>query len=125
MAANWQLVIVFGDTINAYQQSPPPTIACSLEIDDAVADWYLHRFGEQLDRRRQVIPLHKALQGHPEAGILWECMITDILINKMRFKNTAHECTIDGEEVLVCRQVDDFACGSKTCKTAKCFLELV
>jgi hypothetical protein len=29
------LVIVFADTKNAYQQSPPPTEPCYLEIDDA------------------------------------------------------------------------------------------
>ena len=101
-----------------------------MEIDDTVYDWYLRRFGVKLDRMKEVIPLYRALQGHPEAGVLWERMITDILINKMGFKNTAHERnlytgTIDGEEVLVCRQVDDFACGSKTRKTAERFLELV
>ena len=58
--------------------------------------------------------MYHALQGHPEAGVLWERMITDILINKMGFKNTAHERNlytgmIDGEEVIVCRQVDNFA----------------
>ena len=122
--------ICFSDVENAYQQSPPPTIDCFLEIDDTVYDWYLRRFGIKLDRLKDVIPLYRALQGHPEAGVLWERMITDILINKMGFKNTTHERNIytgmvDGEEVLVCRQVDDFASGSKTRKAAERFLDLV
>ena len=114
LAVNRGYYISFGDVENAYQQSPPPTIDCFLEIDDTIFDWYLRKFGKKLDKFKDVIPLYRALQGHPEAGVLWERMITDILINKMGFRNTTHEKNlyvgqIDGQEVLVCRQVDDFA----------------
>ena len=120
----------FGDVDNAHQQSPPPSVDCFLEIDDTIADWYFHRFGIELDRQRQVIPLHRALQGHPEAGVLWERMANDILINKMKFKNTAHERNlyqglIDGKEVLACRQVDDFSIGCKSEETAKEFFRIL
>lgn len=119
--------ICFGDLENAYQQSPPPTIDCYLKVDETVYGWYLRKFGVKLGRLKDVIPLHRALQGHPEAGVLWERMITDILINKMGFKNTAHERNlylghIDGKEVLVCRQVDDFASGAATKETAELFI---
>ena len=122
--------VCFGDVENAYQQSPPPTIDCYLEIDDTVYDWYLRRFGVKLDRKTEVIPVYRALQGHPEAGVLWERMITDILINKMGFKNTVHERnlytgTVDGTEVLVCRQVDDFAAGAPSRDAAKKFMDEV
>ena len=58
------------------------------------------------------------------------CMITDILINKMGFKNATHKCnlylgTINGEELIICCQVDDFASGSATRRTAERFLDLV
>ena len=113
------LVVGFGDVTNAYQQSPPPTVDCFLEIDDTIADWYQRKFGVILNRLKEVIPLYKALQGHPEAGVLWERMITDILINKLGFRSTTHERnlyigSIAGHELLVCRQVDDFASGCKT-----------
>ena len=57
-------------------------------------------------------------------------MITDILINKMGFTNTTHERNlytgmIDGEEVIVCRQVDDFASGSAKQETAEKFIKLL
>ena len=57
-------------------------------------------------------------------------MITDILINKMGFKATTHERnlyigTVDGHEVLVCRQVDDFAAGSPTMEGAQLFISTV
>ena len=54
-------------------------------------------------------------------------MITDILINKMGLRNTTHERnlytgTIDGKEILVCRQVDDFAAGAEDLATAELFI---
>ena len=120
----------YGDVENAYQQSPPPSIDCYLEIDDTICDWHLRRFGVKLDQEKQVIPLFQALQGHPEAGVLWERMITDIMINKMGFKNTTHEKniymgSIDGVEVLICRQVDDFAAASPSKKIAEKFIEVL
>ena len=84
-------IVGFGDVNNAYQQSPPPSVDFFIEIDNTVEDWYFRRFGIRLNRFKEVIPLLRALQGHPEAGVLWERMITDILINKMGFKNTTHE----------------------------------
>ena len=122
--------IYFGDVDNACQQSPPPSIDCFLEIDDTIEDWHQHRFGITLDRKNQVIPLFRALQGHPEAGVLWERMANDILINKMGFANAAHEknlCQgfVDGQPVLVCRQVDDFAIGTESESAAKEFFRIL
>ena len=122
--------ICFGDVENAYQQSPPPSHDCYVKVDDTVYDWYLRQFNVKLDKFKDVLPLYRALQGHPEAGALWECMITDILINKMGFKNTTHERniylgTIDGKEVLLCRQVDDFASGAANRDTAEAFITQV
>ena len=130
ICANKGYYICFGDVDNACQQSPPPSVACFLNIDDTIADWHERRFGEVLDRSSQVIPLFEALQGHPEAGVLWERPITDVLINKMKFKNTTHEkklCigTIDGEEVLACRQVDDFAAGAASKAAAEKFMDVL
>ena len=59
----------FGDVENAYQQSPPPSINCFLEINDTLHDWYLCKFGKRLNEHKDVISLYRALQGHPEAGI--------------------------------------------------------
>ena len=84
-------LIDFGDVNNAYQQSPPPSVDCYLEIDETIADWYERKFGVKLDKLKEVIPLYRALQGHPEAGVLWERMITNILINKLGFRTTTHE----------------------------------
>lgn len=82
--------------------------------------WYNKRFGKDIDPTKYVIPVNKALQGHPEAGVLWGKMITGILESKeLGFKSMTHEKNlyrgeIDGEMVLVCRLVDDFAIASKS-----------
>ena len=57
-------------------------------------------------------------------------MITDILVNKLGFRHTTHERnlyfgSIDGKEVLACRQVDDFASGAKDKPIAEKFITLV
>jgi hypothetical protein len=120
LSAALGLTIVFANTKNAYQQSPPPTEQCYLEIDDAYRSWYKKRFGKDLDPRKYVIPVNRALQGHPEAGVLWEKMIVGILEGEeLGFKSTTHECnlhrgTIDDEAMLACHQVDDFANASKS-----------
>jgi len=120
LSAGLDFLVRYGDTKNAYQQSPPPTVPCFLEIDDAYASWYKKNYGHDIDRRKYVIPLGRAFQEHPEAGALWERLIVRVLEgDELRFKSTTHERnlyhgTIDGELVLVCRQVDDFSVASKT-----------
>ncbi len=64
------------------------------------------------------MPVLHALQGHPEAGALWEMKINNILIIKLRFKNMTHGRslywgTINGKDVLICHQVDDYAVAAK------------
>jgi hypothetical protein len=104
---------VYGaDATNAFANSPPPAIPTFVAIDDAYADWYLERFGVQLDRT-MVLPVHHALQGHPESGYLWELTINKIL-SSLGFTSTTHErnlyrASIRDSVVLICRQVDDLA----------------
>jgi len=116
------LIVIVADTSIAFQQSPPPMEQCYLQIDDAYQSWYKKRYNADIDPAAYVVPLHKVLQGHPEAGALWERMIVGIL-EGLGFHSTTHERNlyhgqIDGELVLVCQQVDDFAIASKDPKTA-------
>jgi hypothetical protein len=94
IAASQNKVVTFTDTTNAFQQSPPPTEQCYLEIDDACASWHMKRFGKVADTTH-VIPLGRALQGHPEAGALWEKMANMILRDpKLGFKATTRKICI-------------------------------
>ena len=130
LSAALGLVVTTADTTNAFQQSPAPSVPCYLEIDDAYASWHLKHFGTAIDRRTHVIPLLKALQGHPEAGALWERMITEVLCDKFGFQATTHERnlyrgTVNGALVLVCRQVDDYAIASADPATAETLISMI
>ena len=131
VSAAKSLIVTFADTTNAFQQSPPPSEQCYLAIDDAYCSWYKKRFGIAIDPRTHVIPVKRALQGHPEAGALWENMIVGILEGpELAFKSTTHERnlyrgTIDGEMVLVCRQVDDFAIASASPLAAEKLIAII
>jgi hypothetical protein len=101
------MLITYGRTTNVYQQSPPTTKQCYVTVDYAYHSWHKKRYGTDVDPKDQVVPLGRALQGHPEADILWETMIVGVLEgDKLGFKSMTHERnlyigTIDGECVLV------------------------
>jgi Reverse transcriptase (RNA-dependent DNA polymerase) len=124
-------VVTFADATNVYQQSPPPSNQCYLMIDDAYHSWYLKHFDVSLDPATHVIPLNRALQGHPEAGILWERMIVGILESpNLGFTSTTHErnlyCgVVDSETVIICRQVDDFSIAADTCAVADNIIAII
>ena len=67
-----------------------------------------------------VLPVHRALQGHPEAPRAWATLIDTILQTKLKLRPTKHgPCLYHGEykgkEVLFLRQVDhDFAVAAET-----------
>ena len=79
LSAALGLTVTFVDMTNAFQQLPPPTEKCYLQINDAYCSWYCKCFGKDMDPHMHVVPVEKALQGHPEAGALWEKMIVGIL----------------------------------------------
>jgi hypothetical protein len=125
------MLIIYGDTTNSYHQSPPPTKQCYVTVDNAYRSWHKKRHGTNVDPKDRVVPLGRALQGHLEAGVLWETMIFGVLEgDKLGFKSTTHERnlyirTIDGERVLVCRQVDDFAIASKSRAAAEKLIAMI
>jgi len=70
-----------------------------------------------------VLPVLRALQGHPEEARLWEEHIS-VILEKVGSKNTTHEkniCTgkFFGEKVPSVRQVDDFTLGCHEESAAK------
>jgi len=75
LSAVESMLVTFADTTNAFQQSPLPSEQCYVEIDDAYRSWHKKQFGTDVDPKTHVVPLGRALQGHPEAGVLWEKMI--------------------------------------------------
>jgi hypothetical protein len=120
LCAIYLLIVTVGDSDNAYQQSPPPRKKCYMALDEAFISWFLKRFGLLLDPNLWAIPVERAIQGHPEAGRLWQDHIVSFITGpELRFTSTGHERNLYrgiflGEVVLICRQVDDFAIGTST-----------
>ena len=118
MAAINNHVVLLTDAVNAYANARGPTIPTYIRVDDAFIDWYHTRFQITL-HRGMVVQAKHALQGHPEAGKLFEELANDILLNRIGLTTTSHErnlyCgTFDGHPVYVCRQVDDLAIAAPT-----------
>jgi hypothetical protein len=130
LCAIYCFIVLTGDTDNAFQQSPPPKKPCWMAINDAYIDWFQHRFNRILDPDLYAIPVTGAILGHPEAGRSWEDFIVLFIIHKLKFTTTGHERNLyhgifQGELVLFCRQVDDFAIGCKTVATAKALIAAI
>jgi hypothetical protein len=69
LSATMGFVVMGADCTNAYANSPSPTQATHVRTDDAYAKWYRSRHGKEVDNSL-VLPVLKALHGHPEAGAL-------------------------------------------------------
>jgi hypothetical protein len=131
LVARSNKIVTYANTTNAFQQSPPPSDQCYLEIDDAYQSWYTKRFATTIDPRTHVIPLERALQGHLKAGVLWEKLIVCILEGpEIQLRSTTHErnlyhSTFQGGQILVCRQVNNFGIATDTRATAKAIIAII
>jgi hypothetical protein len=92
--------VMCADCTNAYANFPSSTQATYVRIDDTYTDWYRSRHGKEVDRSL-VLPVLKALQGHPEAGPLWEKHINKILDDPISC--TSHTSEISTEVRLTGR----------------------
>jgi hypothetical protein len=125
-AENYQ--IFGGDVSNAFGEAPPPKQGFFIQPDQAFRDWWLARGYGTLDAD-DVIPVMRAMQGHPESSRLWE-KHCDKFIRAIGFTPTTHEpClyigVIDGQKCIFKRQVDDFALACKTEETANKFYDMI
>jgi hypothetical protein len=79
--------------------APSPSQPAYARIDDAYADRYRSRHGKEVDRLSVLLAL-RALQGHPEIGILWEKLINkfldDLDIVFTTHKRSVYRDKIDG-----------------------------
>ena len=100
-SANLDLKIYGGDAKDVFAHSPLPSVPTFVTIDEQCADWYKFKFGRRIDQAR-VLPIMRALQGHPESGRLWEKHINNVLFSKeLNFKTTTHDRTMIGLQQLL------------------------
>jgi hypothetical protein len=92
-------------------------------MDNQYREWWTKKLKRPPIPPGHVLPVHKALQGHPEASRVWATLIDKILKEKLHLSATTHEpClyhgTFNGKEILFLHQVDDFAVATRSEQTA-------
>lgn len=118
IVAKESLIAIGADVSNAFAEAPPPTAPLYLYIDDAYREWWTEHLGKPpIPKECNVVRVHNAIQGHPEASRLWEKHI-DLILKEIGLRPATHEpCiyigTIDEQRVIFLRQVDDFAVAAK------------
>eukprot|EP00986_Skeletonema_menzelii_P015723 scaffold12494_cov159-Skeletonema_menzelii.AAC.1 len=129
VAAAENLVVYGADVTNAFGEAGAPKQGFYVQPDAAFRSWWEEHLGNPPIPDGHVIPVHKALQGHPESPRLWEKHIDKILRN-LGLTPTVHEpCLYSGiinnERVLFMRQCDDFACAAPTAATCQILFDLI
>ena len=119
-------VTIGADVSNAFAEAPPPKAPLYVTIDQAYKEWYEEKHPNKPPlEKHQVLPVHGALQGHPESARLWALLI-DKIIQTLDLKPCSHEPCLyytnnfnnTGKKVLFLRQVDDFAVSCEDSETA-------
>ena len=80
IAASESLITLGCDVANVFAEAPPPTVPFYMEVDDQFRDWWENCMGRPPIPKGYVIPIQRALQGHPESPRLWHQHIHNILI---------------------------------------------
>ncbi len=124
------LIAVGADVSNAFAEAPPPRTPLYLYIDEAYREWWTeHLKRPPIPKECNVVKVHNAIQGHPEASRLWEKHI-DHILRELGLKPATHEpCIytgqIEGKRVIFLRQVDDFAVAATQQTTAETLIQLI
>lgn len=124
-------LVAYGANVsNAFAEAPPPKAPLYLYIDDAFRDWWenhLHR--PPIPQECNVVRVHNAIKGHPEASHLWEKHIDKILCNTGLRPTTHEPCMYQGIiktiRVIFLRQVDDFAVASRNATVCQYLLDQI
>ena len=124
IAAAKNLIVLGADASNAFAEADAPKVPLFVRVNQPYRDWWTQSKHNPPIPNGFVLPVHKALQGHPEAPRAWATKIDHILQHKLHLVPTTHEpCLYSGKhkghDILFLRQVDDFAVAAATKEIAK------
>ena len=63
-------IVIGADASNAFAEAPPPKAPLFVTIDQPFKEWFQERFPDAHLDDEFVLPVHGALQGHPESARL-------------------------------------------------------
>ena len=129
VAAVENLVVYGADATNAFGEAGAPKQGFYVYPDAAFRSWWTDHLGNPPIPEGHVIPVNRALQGHPESPRLWEKHI-DAILRKLGLTPTIHEpCLYSGiinnERILFMRQCDDFACAAPNSTTCQMLFDMI
>eukprot|EP00804_Cyclotella_cryptica_P024685 CCRYP_001671-RA/>CCRYP_001671-RA protein AED:0.29 eAED:-0.05 QI:0/0/0/0.33/1/1/3/0/660 len=107
-------------------EAPAPKQGFYIQPDRAFSEWWIHQGREPIPDG-YVIPVLRAMQGHPESPRLWEKWC-DQMIKTHKFAPTTHEPCLytglwQGEKCYFKRQVDDFEFAAPSIELAHMFYD--
>lgn len=105
--ATKNFIVRGADASNAFAEAGPPKIPLYIRVDTPYKEWYKAKYNKSFPDD-YVLPVQRALQGHPESSRSWAILIDKILRNKLKLKPTRHEpCLYHGyyknKEILFLR----------------------
>ena len=129
VAAAKNLLVFGADVSNAFAEAPAPKQPFYIRPDKAFHDWWVHHLKRDPIPSNHIIPVLKAMQGHPESPRLWE-KHADKILRQIGLTPTVHEpCLYSGtfntKRVLFMRQVDDFAIAAPDQNTSDQIMDLI
>jgi hypothetical protein len=122
ISAAMNLICKGYDVGNAFAEAPAPTSPFFMKPDAQFRQWWEEHLGRDPIPDGYVIPVKKALQGHPESPRLWDKYISKMITEELGFTSTVHEPCLyykrddDDNLTLILRQVDDFLVANKDSK---------
>ena len=88
-AAHRNLRVYGADVSNAFAEALPPVAPLYMELDEQFREWWQHKDRGEIPHDH-VLPVHRTLQGHPEAPRLWAKLIDTLIKTKLKLKSTVH-----------------------------------
>ena len=76
---------------NEFAEAPAPKFLFYMQPDAQFCQWWIECLKRPALGPDDVIPIQHALQGHPESPRIWDKYITNMLVDKFKFKNCTHE----------------------------------
>ena len=117
ICAHYGLTVYGNEATDAYVYSPALNDTY-LAADNTYIEWYKDKYDKKINERL-VLPVHHALQDHPESEKMWIKMINWIIIDELGFQTTINNMCIymrmrDDEMQLMLWQVDYFLLATMT-----------
>jgi hypothetical protein len=123
-AASKNFIVQGANASNVFAEADAPKIPLYVRVNEQYREWWTEKMKPGDFPSNYVLPVHKALQGHPEAPWAWAMLIDKILKDKLYLKATSHELCLyygkfNGKDILFLQQVDGFAVASASETTAQ------